>query len=79
VNDFMKWFLKVLLSAMIWVFVLSVRWDGRTMFSYANEALVQNALVGALDEQAAELWHRFKGSVRQTFTEDASKEQTPGN
>jgi hypothetical protein len=61
------------------VFILSVRWDGRTMFSYANEALVQNAVVGALDEQAAELWQRFKGSVRQTFTEDAAEEKTPGS
>lgn len=57
-NDLMKWFFKALLSMVVWVFILSIRWDGRPIFYHASDLFVQNALVRAVDSELAELWWR---------------------
>ena len=77
-NDFMKWCFKVLLSAVVWVFILSVRWDGRPMFNYASEVLVQNAFVRAVDDEAGTLWTRFKQAARTTFSAERPKAERKG-
>lgn len=69
-NDFMKWLFKALTSMIIWVFVLSIRWDGRPIFYHANDIFVQNALVRAVDAELAELWWRV------THKGEEAKEKT---
>ena len=63
----LKWLIKFCLTAVLWVFLLSIRWDGRTLFSYAHETLVQNAVVQAVDEEIADLWYRLSETARAAF------------
>ncbi len=74
-NDIFKWIGKFFMHSVLWVFVLSVRWDGRTVFSYANEVLVQNALVQTLDEELAEVWYKVSETAKVTFSE--SDQESP--
>ena len=41
-----------LLQGVIWVFVLSIRVDGRTLFHHAHDVLVNNQVVAAVEVQA---------------------------
>lgn len=58
-NDFIKWLSKVLLSMVVWVFLLSIQWEGRPIFYHANDLLVQNAVVRAVDAELGEIWQRL--------------------
>ncbi len=49
-SDTTKRILKVLGVGVIWVFALSIRVQGRTLFYYANDFLVQNRIVAAIDQ-----------------------------
>jgi len=53
-----KWCLKVTLTAVFWIFIFSITWNGRPLFSYANEFLVQNSVVRAIDQELGVFWHR---------------------
>lgn len=55
-NGIIKWVIKSVLTAMFWVFILSITVEGRSLFSYANEVLVQNSIVRSVDEQLAKVW-----------------------
>jgi hypothetical protein len=67
-NDFFKWVLKVAAIGVLWVFILSIRWDGKMMFSYAHETLVQNSLVQAADQELADIWYRMSKTASVTFS-----------
>ena len=43
---------RILLQGVIWVFVLSIRVDGQTLFHRAHEVLVNNQIVAANEAQA---------------------------
>lgn len=73
-NDFMKWSLKTFCQLVLWVFILSIRWNGQTMFTHLNDVLVQNAIVEAADEQLGELWYKVSKTARMTFTEPSPEE-----
>lgn len=68
-NDFLKWCLRTVFIGIFWVFFLSITIDGRPLFSYANETLVQNRIVRYLDEELADLWYRVKETARLTFSD----------
>ena len=72
-NDALKWLLKVLLHAVLWVFILSIRWDGRPVFNYANEILVQNSLVRAVDDELGDLWYRLTRTAKATYREQTGQ------
>jgi hypothetical protein len=74
-NDIFKWIGSFFMHLIMWVFILSVRWDGRTMFSYANDILVQNALVQTLDEEMAEVWYRVSETAKVTFSQTDQEDQ----
>ena len=40
----------------MWVFFFSITWNDRTLFSYANELLVQNGVVQAVVGEASDIW-----------------------
>ena len=69
-SDFTKWAGKVLVTAIFWVFILSITWNGRTLFTYANETLVQNALVETIDEELGKLWEKVSETAKVTFSEE---------
>jgi hypothetical protein len=74
-NDFFKWVLKVTAIGILWVFILSVRWDGKMLFSFAHETLVQNSLVQAADQEFADLWYRLGRTASATFSKSTPEEQ----
>jgi hypothetical protein len=63
-NQWLKWFGKTLLSAAMWVFILSINYQGKTLFSYAHDILVENTIVEALDRQLADIWHRVSEGTK---------------
>lgn len=67
-NDIFKWIGQFFMHMIIWVFILSIRWDGQTMFSYANNILVQNALVQTIDEELAGVWYKVSETAKITFS-----------
>jgi hypothetical protein len=74
-NDILKWVGKLVLQSIMWVFILSIQWDGRSLFYHANETLVQNQFVRNVDEELAQLWTRFRRSAKMTFSEPAPEDQ----
>ncbi len=66
-NDFVKWILKVMFQAVLWVFILSIKVDSRPIFNYANEVFVQNTLVQTVDEEMGTLWSRLSKTAKATF------------
>ena len=52
-----------------WVFVLSITVEGRPIFSYANQTLVQNSFVRMVDEDLGELWDKIYQTAKITFAE----------
>lgn len=71
-NDIIKWLTKTGFIAVFWVFIFSITIDGRTVFSYANNFLVQNSLVRTLDEELHDLWVKIYQTAQVTFS-DISK------
>jgi len=68
-DDIFKWFVRVSFIGIFWVFFLSITIEGRSIFSYANDTLVQNSFVQFLDEELADLWSKIAETARVTFTE----------
>ncbi len=66
-NDFVKWLLKFTFQAILWVFLLSIRVEGRPLFTYANEVFVQNTVVETVDEELGDLWQRLSKTAKATF------------
>ena len=68
-NDMLKWVGKVLLQGVLWVFILSIHLTGRgTLFTAANDLLVQNTLVQTVDEELGSLWTRLSDTAKLTFS-----------
>ena len=75
-NDLLKWLSRTVLTAVVWVFVLSVNVEGRTLFSYANEILVQNSVVRMVDEELSELWDKVYVTAKKAAEESESRGAT---
>ena len=67
-KDLSKRVIKFFCHGIFWVFLLSVRWDGRTLFSYTHEVFVENSVVEALDGELADAWFRLSETARVTFS-----------
>jgi hypothetical protein len=67
-NTLVNWAIKTSLSAIVWVFVLSVEYDQRTLFSYANELLVENRIFQKVEGYAKMLWHNLANDVEIAIT-----------
>ena len=53
-SDTTKKILRNFGIGVIWVYILSIKVYGRTLFGYANEILVQNQIVEAIDHTLAD-------------------------
>ncbi len=74
-NDLMKWLGKTTLLMVAWVFILSINVSGRPLFYHANEVIVQNAMVAAIDEELGDLWYRLSNTASKTFNESEVPEE----
>lgn len=60
-GDRTKKMLKFLGLGILWVYILSIRVGGDTMFHFANNILVKNHIVEAIDRQLAD---SYDGALR---------------
>lgn len=66
---------KLVLTAVIWVFVFSVNIGGKPIFYHANEVLVQNQFVQDIDEEVSNFYFKLKMSLANAF--DKSPDKAP--
>lgn len=74
-DGLIKWIGKTSVSAVIWVFVLSISWNGKTFFSYANDVLVKNSVVQAIDGKLAEIWNKMSHTAKANMNGERAKEK----
>ena len=74
-NEILKWLIKLSVSGVFWVFCLSVTVEGRTVFSYAHNYLINNTFVEMLDGELADLWSKVYKTARTTFSENQEIEK----
>ena len=67
-NDIIRMLGKVTLQMVLWVFVLSISWGGRTLFDRSHGVLVENSIVSAIDSELAGVWSRISETARLTFS-----------
>jgi hypothetical protein len=66
-GDRTKRVLKFLGLGVLWVYILSVRVSNETIFQHANNILVQNQIVEAIDRQLAETWDSVSAKAGDMF------------
>lgn len=66
-SDKVKKVLRILGIGAIWVYVLSVRIGGQTIFYYANDILVQNRIVESIDHSFADAMDTIVHNAKLTF------------
>ncbi len=72
-KDLAAWLLKIALQMVIWVFVLSFKWDGRSLFDHGHKILVENAFVDMVEEEANRLFNKIYETGKLTFAEISGK------
>ena len=70
-----KWLGKTSLTAIAWVFVLSIHWNGQPIFNHAYDVLIDNSIVRAIDEKFAELWDNVSETAKNTVENKKEKER----
>jgi len=64
------------LQLVLWVFVLSIHWNQKTLFSHLNNFLVKNALVQSMDQELTILWQHATKTTKVSFSDnDKGKSQ----
>ena len=74
-DAFIKWLGRTMLTAVIWVFILSIHWNGRTLFDHAHDILIDNSIVQAIDEKMAEIWDNVTDTAKATMDGDREKDK----
>lgn len=74
-NDMIRMIGKVLLQMVLWVFILSISWGGRTLFERSHDVLVDNAIVAAIDQELADMWDKVTETARLTFAKPDPADQ----
>jgi len=69
IGDIARWASKFIFYLIIWVFILSLRWEGRTLFDRAHEVIIENPLVELIDEELNDLWVRLSETARTTYAD----------
>lgn len=59
--------------ACAWIFVLSIKVNGKTLFYYGNDILVQNRVVQAIDSQVTDWWQQAKVAARTALADDVPR------
>jgi hypothetical protein len=74
-NALLNGLVKSSLYMILWVFILSISWNGRTLFDRAHDVLVDNAVVHAIDHMAMDAWDAIQ--VRLAIALNQSKDSLP--
>ncbi|NRA44083.1 MAG: hypothetical protein HRU09_03895 [Oligoflexales bacterium] len=74
IQDLIKWLVKIFLHLVVWVFILSIQWEGRTLYDRAHEILVDNPLVDLVDEELKDLWDKVSATAASTYAKLKSEE-----
>jgi hypothetical protein len=77
-KESLKWLGRVSLSGIFWVFLLSIRVEGKTLFSYANSFFVQNSFLHLMDGVSDTLF-KLSDKARVTFSDDVPKPKGSGD
>ena len=74
IQDLIKWLVKIFMHLVLWVFILSIQWDGRTLYDRSHEILVDNPLVELVDEELRGLWDKVSATAVSTYAKLKNKE-----
>ena len=77
-NGLLRWCTKVCLSAVAWVFILSIRYEGQPLFYRANDLLVQNSMVRTIDDGLVDAWHRLTKAAKVAFAKSTPDDAKAG-
>ena len=67
-SSLVKWLATNTLTAILWVFILSIDFEGRTLFSYAHEHVIESEYVQKADQGLEDLWTKVYKTARVTFS-----------
>ncbi|MFK7825540.1 MAG: hypothetical protein AB8G05_15425 [Oligoflexales bacterium] len=67
IQDLVKWLFKIFVHLVVWVFILSIQWDGRTLYDRAHEVLVDNPVIDLVDEELKDLWDKVSATAESTY------------
>lgn len=67
ISEIARWASRFVFYLVLWVFILSIRWEGRTLFDRAHEVIIENPLVELLDEELGILWDRLSDTARTAY------------
>jgi len=68
-RDLLRHVGKVIIQGIIWVFILSISWNGKTLYSISYDLLIDNTLVRTLDAELADVWYKLMKTAKVTFSE----------
>ena len=57
-SDLVKWGFKLLITAVLWTFILNVRVDNVTLFQSFSDVFVNNEVVYEVNSHLDELWYK---------------------
>ena len=69
---------RISLYAILWIFIFSIRIDGKTLFQYGHGVFVENRIVGAVDHQANLMWTRLLKTVRYSYHTMTGRDDSNG-
>jgi hypothetical protein len=72
-NGILKWILKTSAIAVCWVFILSIEVSGRSLFSHANEILVQNKITRTIEAEVSAFLNKAYIAVRQSVNDEKNE------
>ena len=58
---------KALWQMVVWVFILSIPLEGRTLFDHIHEVIVDNPVVLLISEETQALWHEVTAEVKKRY------------
>lgn len=69
---------RIALYAILWIFIFSIRIEGKMLFQYGHGVFVENRIVGAIDHQANLMWTRLVKTVKYSYHTMTGREDTAG-
>ena len=60
VQSIIKTLVKFVVQLVVWVLILSINWDGITLFDYLHEIIVENPVVETLDQELSDVWSHLR-------------------
>ena len=68
VSDLVKWGFKLLITAVLWTFILNIRVEHRTLFSHLSDVFVNNDLVYEVNSHLDELWYKVHKIAKEVIS-----------